>query len=132
MKARQQGGVPESPGRTAQMPARAPSRRWAVLGVLTALAFVSGVGASSQQRGAKGQLLAAFAAVPIDSLRLHEGPGETSLPAVSMAPGFDRVDEPETANLIVVTDGRLAAGQSLGGELGKRDVPPAVIHIIVQ
>ncbi len=137
MTARQQGGVLETPGRTAQMPARAPSRRWAVLGVLTALAFVSGVGASSQQhssqqRGAEGQLLAAFAAVPIDSLPLHEGPGETSLPAVSMAPGFDRVDEPETANLIVVTDGRLAAGQSLGGELGKRDVPPAVIHIIVR
>ncbi len=105
-----------------------------MLSVLIALAFVSGVGASQEGTEA-GEVVASFDAVSIDTLPLH-GPSasdtQASLPPVSMAPGFDRVDEPATAELIVVTKGRLAAGQSLGGELGKRGIPAAVVHLIAQ
>lgn len=133
MPAPKSGGVPDDHPGTARSAVRGPSRRWFVLFVLTALAFVSGVGASQERAEEQGEVLAAFDPVPIESLPLHRGGGARhELPPVSMAPGLAEVDEPESPSLIVVTRGELEPGQSLGGELRKRDVPAAVIHLIDQ
>ena len=105
-----------------------------MLSVLIALAFVSGVGAS-QDGTEQGEVVASFAPISIDALPLHAAAvpdTHASLPHVSMAPGFSEVDEPPTADLIVVTKGKLEAGQSLGAELSKRGVPASVVHLITR
>ncbi len=119
-------------------PARAVSRRWVVLSVLFALAFVSGVGASQGDGSERGKVVAAFEPISIDELPLHadaeaytDRDREAELPHVS-APGFGQVDEPGSSSLIVVTKGTLEEGQSLGGELAKRGISHAVVHLISQ
>jgi murein DD-endopeptidase MepM/ murein hydrolase activator NlpD len=124
-----------------QGPTPRMSRRWVVLSVLIALAFVSGVGASQDDATeGRGEVIARFDAVPIEELPLHADdevvapmPGDetTELPPVSLAPHPDvsrLMEEP----LLVVTKGALAAGQSLGGELAKRDIDHAIVHLIAQ
>ena len=62
-----------APVRARSGPAEGPSRRWVVLSVLFALAFVSGVGASQdkKQTGVEGNVVASFDAVAIQDLPLH-------------------------------------------------------------
>jgi murein DD-endopeptidase MepM/ murein hydrolase activator NlpD len=140
-----QEAAPDNRKGTARIHARGPSRRWVLLSVLTALAFVSGVGAS-QDQGREGEVIASFDPVPIEALPLHgaaparpaavEATPAAQLPPVSMpGPGLDPLEEiafDEPAELIVVTKGELAEGQSLGSELAKRGIAPSVVHLIAQ
>jgi murein DD-endopeptidase MepM/ murein hydrolase activator NlpD len=103
-----------------------------VLSVLTALAFVSGVGASQERANNEAEIVASFDVIPIDELPLHAVEAYAELPPVSMALGFGQIGEPEGAALIVVTKGKLGRGQSLGSELAKRSVPSSVVHLIDQ
>ena len=63
------------PTRGAQTPQTrsAASRRWVVLSVSFALAFVSGVGASQDDGGEPGQVVASFEPIAIDELPLRWG-----------------------------------------------------------
>lgn len=107
------------------------SRRGVVLSVLIALAFVSGVGASQDDATeGRGEVVVRFDTVAISDLPLHAEDAD-DLPPVSLAPprssprtereaGELDIDaafgpEPAGAPLIVVTKGKLDAGQSLGG-----------------
>jgi murein DD-endopeptidase MepM/ murein hydrolase activator NlpD len=128
----------------ARTPVQGPSRRWVVLSVLFALAFVSGVGASKDLETVEGEVVATFEPVAIEALPLYADGEAVELPPVSAArpgftssydtasPGLAQVDEPASAELIVVTKGELAEGQSLGSELGKRGISAPVVHLIAQ
>ncbi len=110
------------------------SGRSVVLSVLVALAFVSGVGASHDEpmiaNDSEGEIVAAFDPIPIEELPLHAA--KVASPRVSAAPPLEQLEEHGGVELIVVTKGELQAGQSLAGELGRRGISPAVVHLIVQ
>ena len=108
-----------APDASATTPPVGPSRRWVVLSMLVALGFVSGVGASHDEATETGEDVTTLAAVAIEELQL-------SLDApLSDAPL-------DAAPRIVVTKGELKEGESLGSELRKRGIAPAVVHLITR
>jgi murein DD-endopeptidase MepM/ murein hydrolase activator NlpD len=111
------------------------SRRWVVLALLVAVAFISGVGASSQERFGKvrstvietpAEVVAAFAPISIDELPLHEPADES--PSAREANSDDASDL--DLGRIVVTKGELPAGRSLSAELRKQGISHGVIEQI--
>ena len=129
--------MPEANDRSTsnQLTAQPISRRWVVLALLIAVAFISGVGASSQERFGRvrstmletpTEVVAEFAPISIDELPIHE--------PVDESPGAREADSEDVAELgigrIVVTKGELGAGQSLSGELRGQGISPDLIERI--
>jgi murein DD-endopeptidase MepM/ murein hydrolase activator NlpD len=116
-----------------EVPARAASRRWVVLALLVAAAFISGVGASPEGRLEPGvaalilepaEVVAEFAAIPIGELPLHD-PSSDSEP-VSLAAQIGELD----VGSIALTKGDLGRGQSLSAALLEDGVPADVVEQI--
>ena len=119
--------------RHGEIPARVASRRWVVLALLVAVAFISGVGASPEGALEPGvaavtlepaEVVAEFAAIPIDELPLHDQSGESD--PVSLAEQIGELD----VGAMAVTTGDLDRGQSLSGALLEQGVPAAVVEQI--
>jgi murein DD-endopeptidase MepM/ murein hydrolase activator NlpD len=120
-----------------ELPAEPVSRRWVVLALLVAVAFISGVGASSQERfgrshsaviGTPAEVVAAFAPISIDELPLHEPVDESQSAQPAEAAEAVELD----IGRIVVTKGVLAKGQSLAGELRGHGISSEIIEKIEQ
>jgi murein DD-endopeptidase MepM/ murein hydrolase activator NlpD len=111
------------------------SRRWVVLALLVAVAFISGVGASSQERFSEvrsavietpDEVVAAFAPISIDELPVHEPDDESPSAREADSDGASVLE----VGRIVVTKGELSAGRSLSAELRKHGISRDVIEQI--